>query len=106
MWENGLLVESDVLVEDVLDEFDFTLIDVWLNEKDFDGETFSYVITHILDRFPKTWEVLKFQVKTEHKTWTLEAKVLEVVDKSKIWKVEVRFLEEEVESEKHKGKEA
>jgi CBS domain containing-hemolysin-like protein len=94
MWKNGLLVESDVLVEEVLEKFDLFLADIWFDEKEFNGETLSYIITHILDRFPKSQEVIKFKVNTEWKVWTLEMKILEVVDKVRIWKVEVKFEEE------------
>jgi CBS domain containing-hemolysin-like protein len=97
MWENGLLVESDVLIEDVLDKFGLTLTDTWLDENELRSETVSYVITHVLDRFPKIKETLKFQVNTETKAGTLEIRVLELIDETRIWKVEVRFVEKKPE---------
>jgi CBS domain containing-hemolysin-like protein len=105
MWENGLLVESDILIEDVLDKFSLTLTDIWLDEKELGSETLSYIITHVLDRFPKIKETLEFQVNTEAKVGILEVRILELIDETIIWKVEVRFLEKKPEiSDKVKKK--
>lgn len=91
--ENSALVESEVLIEDVLKEFDLDLEEIWLDEKDFDGETISYAITHILDRFPETWEIISFDVNSAIKwTWKLTMKVLDVYNDAKIWKVDVKFV--------------
>jgi CBS domain containing-hemolysin-like protein len=101
--ENGVLVESGVLIEDVLYEFDLALENIWLDEKEFDGETVSYIITHVLNRFPKAWETIGFDVKNSHK-WDgkLIMKVLDVVDDSKIWKVDVKFIENKKEKQDDK----
>jgi CBS domain containing-hemolysin-like protein len=100
VWEDYVRVESEVLVEDVLDEFDLTLGDIWLDDKEFDWETISYVITHILDRFPNVWEIINFNVKTNEWIWNLSMEVLGV-ENAKIWKVNVKFKLEE-KNEKYK----
>jgi CBS domain containing-hemolysin-like protein len=90
VWEDYVRVESDVLIEDVLDEFNLKLEDIWLDNKEFDGETVSYIITHILDRFPKAWEIIDFDVKSNNETWKLSMTILDIND-VKIWKVDVKL---------------
>jgi CBS domain containing-hemolysin-like protein len=90
VWEDYVRVESEVLIEDVLDEFDLTLEDIWLDDKEFDWETISYVITHILDRFPNIWEIIEFDVKTSKWIWKLNMEIL-WVENAKIWKVDVKL---------------
>lgn len=60
------MVESDVLMQDILDNFWLTLKDIWLDEKEFDWETISYIITHELERFPEKWETITFQLLNEN----------------------------------------
>ncbi len=91
IWINSLVVESDVLIEDVLEKLGLTLDDIWLHEKEFDGETLSYVITHKLERFPDPWEVLSFDLKNleERKSNKVEFTIKHIKD-HKIGKVEVK----------------
>lgn len=91
--EYVLLCEPDVLIEDVLDKFDLNLPNIWLDEKEFDWETLSYVITHVIEWFPISWEIIKFEDccswEDDSEHFNLEFKVIEVND-HKMWKVEVR----------------
>lgn len=87
MSEDKLLVKSDVLVEDVLEKFSLELPDIWLHEKEFNWETLSYVITHVIERFPESWEIISFDI--VNKKSKLELKVLDIKD-HKIWEVEVK----------------
>jgi CBS domain containing-hemolysin-like protein len=92
VWKDHVRVESDVLIEDVLDEFNLTLEDIWLDNKEFNWETVSYIITHILDRFPNTWEIIDFDVKVNELIWKLSMEILSV-ENAKIWKINVKFIQ-------------
>jgi CBS domain containing-hemolysin-like protein len=46
---NSIQVESDVLAEDMLEELNLDLEHIGLDEREFGGETLSYVITHVLE---------------------------------------------------------
>jgi CBS domain containing-hemolysin-like protein len=97
IWKDSLRVESDVLIEDVLEKFNLELENIWLDEKEFDWENLSYVITHKLERFPNTWEIISFDI-----LWDEENKVEKVlslkvlsIDNAKIGKVDIRVLDKE-----------
>ncbi len=94
IWKNSLRVESDVLIEDVLEKFELELEDIGLDQKEFDWENLSYVITHKLERFPNTWEIITFDIKSdrEDKKEILSLKVLSI-DNAKIGKVDIRIIE-------------
>ncbi len=95
IWKNSIRVESDVLIEDVLEKFDLELEDIGLDQKEFDWENLSYVITHKLERFPNTWEIITFDIKKdnqEDKKEILSLKVLSI-DNAKIGKVDIRIIE-------------
>ena len=93
IWKNSIRVESDVLIEDVLEKFDLKLPDIWLDEKEFDGETLSYIITHVLEWFPKKDQIISFDIKDED--WnineSLSLKVLSIENHT-IWKVDIRII--------------
>jgi len=97
--KDSFIVESDVLIEDILYKFGLELSDIWLDEKEFDWETISYVITHILEWFPSNWEVLNFNInKSEEKqSWDekLMFKILNI-DNAKIWKIDVTIIKKEI----------
>ena len=97
IWKNSIRVESDVLIEEILKKFNLELEDIGLDEKEFDWENLSYVITHKLERFPNTWEIITFDIKSNEewdKQKVLSLKVLSI-DNAKIWKVDVRTLDKE-----------
>lgn len=99
--KDSFIVESDVLIEEVLYKFDLELSDIWLDEREFDGETLSYVITHLLEWFPSNWEIIKFEIKNENKNKDkdlneiLTFKVLSI-DNAKIGQVDVTITKKEI----------
>ena len=75
---NEYIVKSILPFEEILDLFDLSEKDLNLSEnKTYDGETLSYFITDILERFPNQWETLKINLKDNKK---LKIKILEVKD--------------------------
>ncbi len=92
------IVDSTILMEEVLDTFELEFKDIGVDEKEFWGETLSYVITHILERFPEQWEVIEYEVNFDHKDTNnkiLSLKVLSI-DDTRIGDVEVK-LEDDTE---------
>jgi len=82
-------VDSDIWIEEALSLFNLEPIDLWWSEEKFDWETLWYVITDILERFPKKQEVVKLDIISENNDKSLKIKVLEIND-GIIWKVEIR----------------
>ncbi len=102
-WKNSFIVSSDVLIEEVLYKFDLELSDIWLDERDFDWETLSYVITHILKWFPSNWEIINFNIKKEDEEDNKNKKEIEIlsfkiidIDNAKIGKVDVTITKKEL----------
>ncbi len=87
--KDNLVVKSYVLIEEVLAKFKLKLSDIWLDKKEFWGETFSYVITHVLEWFPKKDQIITFNIKG--KNYTLSCKILEI-ENAKIGKVDIRKI--------------
>lgn len=95
-----------VLMQDLLDEFELELPNIWLDEKEFNWETVSYVITDVLEGFPSSWEEIEFEIISDEEEKIkkkLYIKVLEA-DESKIWKVEARIESCQTENEKEEKK--
>jgi len=92
-WDNSLVVKSRALIEDVLEKLWLELWSIWLDEREFDWETTSFVVTHVVERFPEAWEVLSFKIKKS--AWSkfkkIEFKVLDIID-HKIWEIEVKKI--------------
>lgn len=82
-------VDSDIWIEDAMSLFNLECIDLGWSEDKFDWETLSYVLTDILERFPKKEEIIKLKIKSEKWNKQLKIKVLEVNDWV-IGKVEIR----------------
>ncbi len=95
---DSLVVESDVLFEEVLNKLEMDYSDLWLSEKEFSGETLSYMLTEKLKRFPSSWEKILFEISNKEyvKHNNIEFRVLNVV-KSKMGDVEIKkvFVEKE-----------
>jgi len=88
--KDNYIVESDVLIEDILEKYSLELGDILLDKREFGWETLSYVITHILERFPKQWEIIKFDLKNKPEVnWILKLKIIDI-NNWKIGKVEVK----------------
>jgi len=76
--ENEYIVNSILPFEEILELFKISENDLDITEnKTFDWETLSYVITDILERFPKQWENLEINLKNNKE---IKLKVLEVKD--------------------------
>lgn len=88
--EDNYIAESDILIDDLLEKYNLNLEDIWLNEKEFSWETLGYIITHILERFPKKLEIINFEIKNNQTiNWIIELKIIEI-NNWRIWKVEVK----------------
>lgn len=91
-WKGTFIIDSTILLNDIVDEFDLELLDIGVDVKEFGTETVSYMITHKLERFPEPDEEISFDIldEKEEPTWkTLCFKVLEI-NESAIGKVEVK----------------
>jgi len=76
--ENEYIVNSILPFEEILELFKISENDLDITEnKTFDWETLSYVITDILERFPKQWENLEINLKNNKE---IKLKVLEIKD--------------------------
>jgi len=91
--KNSLIVESEVIFDEVLNKLELEFEDLWLKQEEFSWVTLSYIITEKLERFPKPWEKIIFNLCNveEKKCLKVELKVLDV-ENSKIWKVEVKKI--------------
>jgi len=90
--KNTFIIDSTILLHDIVDEFNLELGDLWMDEKEFGSETVSYMITHRLERFPEQDEEICFPIYDEDELETeyqLCFKVIEI-DDTTIGKVEVR----------------
>lgn len=97
-----IICDSLVLMQDLLDEFELDLESIWLDEKEFNGETVSYIITDILENFPTVWQEIEFVLASENKEDSTKKLILKVLEteEAKIWKIEARIEILETEEEK------
>jgi len=89
--DGSFTIDSSILMNDIVDEFELELADLWMNEKEFWSETVSYMITHKLERFPKQDEEICFKIYDEdgkNAKLKLYFKILEI-DESTIGKIQV-----------------
>ncbi len=63
--KNTLIVESKILFEELLENFELQITDLWFADHEYDSETVSFVITDVLERFPNPWETVSFKVKLQ-----------------------------------------
>jgi len=90
--KNVFVIDSWILLHDIVDEFNLELTDLGMEDKEFWSETVSYMITHRLERFPERDEEICFPIYNEDGealSHQLCFKVLEIEDAT-IGKVEVR----------------
>lgn len=101
IWHDTFVIESTVLVEDILDEFTLELSDFTTDLSEFSGDTMGYMITHELERFPIHEEVISFEFDKVHENikGSLQCKILRIKD-AKIWKIEVKCVFENPEETK------
>lgn len=92
----SLIVESDVLLEDVLETLWLEYKDIWLDENQYSWETISYMITHQLERFPEKAEVISFDINMTHHEHEEDSKYKKIdfivtdINEHVIWKIEVK----------------
>jgi hypothetical protein len=84
------------LIEDVLYKFDLELEDIWLDEREFDWENLSYLITHVLEWFPINNQIITFDITNDHNEIVkiLSCKVIDI-NNAKIGKVEIKIIKKE-----------
>jgi CBS domain containing-hemolysin-like protein len=82
-------VDSGIRIEEVLSLFNIECTDLGWSEDKYDWETLWYVLTDILERFPKKQEIVHLKIKSDSKKEFLKIKVLEINDWI-IGKVEIR----------------
>ena len=63
VWKNSWLVSPYVRIDEFLVESKLSFEELWLNEDEYDWETFSYLITSLLEWFPSEWEEIKIPLK-------------------------------------------
>ena len=93
------IIDSTILMEEILGRFELEFKDIWVDEKELWWETVSYVITHVLERFPEEWEIIEYEVNFDNKDTNnkiLSLKVLTIQD-TRIWDVEVK-LEDDLDA--------
>ncbi len=66
-WENLYILKPNILIDDLLDELKIDFKDIWLDKKIFFWETLSYVLTHKLERFPKSQEIITYNLPSKKK---------------------------------------
>ena len=75
------IIQSSVLIDDLLDTLNLSWHDIGLEETDYSGETVGYVITSELERFPEKNEKLIFeaeQTDKKHHTDEYQHKALHI----------------------------
>lgn len=90
--DNSFTIDSSILLNDIVDEFELELSDLGMDEKEFGSETVSYMITHKLERFPQQDEEICFEIYDEDWKTAPESlcfKIMEI-NESTIGKIEVR----------------
>ena len=89
--KDTFIINSSILLNDIVDEFNLELENLGMDEKEFWSETVSYMVTHKLERFPEKDEEVCFDIYDEEEKKTKKQlcfKILEIED-SAMWKVEV-----------------
>ena len=87
------IIDSTILMEEILGRFELEFKDIWVDEKELWWETVSYIITHVLERFPEEWEIIEYEVNFDNKDTNnkiLSLKVL-TIDDTRIWDIEVKL---------------
>ena len=64
VWKNSWNVSPFVRIDEFLEESKLTFEELWLDADVYDWETFSYLITSLLEDFPSEWEEIEIPLKT------------------------------------------
>lgn len=67
-------VSPFVRIDEFLEDCKLTFEELWLEEEEFDWETFSYLITSLLEWFPSEWEEIEIPLKNinDEEIWFLK----------------------------------
>jgi len=90
--ENSFIIDSSVMIDDILEKFDLELEHIGLDVAQFSTETVSFILTDTLERFPEVGEIIEFEIVKPNMTTpqVLEFHILDMTD-VKIGKIEVRI---------------
>ena len=72
--KNSWTVSPFVRIDEFLEDCKLTFEELWLEEEEFDWETFSYLITSLLEWFPSEWEEIEIPLKNinDEEIWFLK----------------------------------
>jgi len=89
---NTFIIDSSVMIDDILEEFNLELEHIGLDVAEFSTETVSFILTDTLERFPEVGEIIEFEViKPDIKIpQVLEFRILDMTE-MKIGKIEVKL---------------
>jgi CBS domain containing-hemolysin-like protein len=88
--EGSFMIDSSVMIDDILEKFDLELEYIGLDVAEFSTETVSYILTDILERFPEVGEIIEFEIIKPNMSTSqvLEFHILDMTE-MKIGKIEV-----------------
>lgn len=92
--ENSFIIDSSVMIDDILEKFDLELEHIGLDVAQFSTETVSFILTDTLERFPEVGEIIEFEIVKPNMTTpqVLEFHILDMTD-VRIGKIEVKLHE-------------
>ena len=72
--KSSWIVSPFVRIDEFLEDCKLTFEELWLEEEEFDWETFSYLITSLLEWFPSEWEEIEIPLKNinDEEIWFLK----------------------------------
>lgn len=92
--ESSFIIDSSVMIDDILEKFDLELEHIGLDVAQFSTETVSFILTDTLERFPEVGEIIEFEIVKPNMTTpqVLEFHILDMTD-VRIGKIEVKLHE-------------
>ena len=68
------IVSLFVRIDEFLEDCKLTFEELWLEEEEYDWETFSYLISSLLEWFPSEWEEIEIPLKdiNDEEIWFLK----------------------------------
>jgi len=88
-WNWSYLFQSEVRVDEMLDQFDLEFDDVWIDESEFEWETLWYFVMSHFERFPKKWDEIMLKVNNLDKPESSLSLRVMWVRNNKIWDIKV-----------------
>lgn len=92
--EGSFIIDSSVMIDDILEKFDLELEHIGLDVAEFSTETVSFILTDTLERFPDVGEIIEFEIIKRNMATpqVLEFHILDMTE-MKIGKIEVKLHE-------------